>query len=316
MALRTISSSAGWDVQIGPALPRPGRRTAHDRLKHNEQTVRFERPTSRQAFIQDDSERVLIARRPRRSRVHDLLGGKVERRPDHRARPRQRSPADDVVALRDAEIQHLGLDRVRPRRQEDVLGLQIPVRDARLVRGHHRRTHRNHDVRQLLRADRSGPVEALGEILAAQEFHDQIGLARVAAHVGHVDDVRVTNARRQLSLAQKPRPGTGDRGYSRGQDFDSDPLANLGVRGFVDRAHPTGPQKPHDFVLSEARTRAKRRGVLVGSVAGLAHHRQPYRPTTGTSKLPTMGTRVNGPRRCRAKRRPPSPDPRWARPRR
>jgi hypothetical protein len=143
---------------------------------------------------------------------------------------------------------------MRAGRQKDVLGLQIPMRDAGLVRGHHRRTDRQHRFRQLDGRHGAGARQPLRQILPLHQLHDQIGQPRLAAHVGDVHDVGVSHLRGELGLAKEPRAGSGHGRDGRPEHLDGDALAYLRVRGLVDRPHPACTEQLDDLVLAQAST--------------------------------------------------------------
>jgi hypothetical protein len=100
-----------------------------------------------------------------------------------------------------------------------------------------------------------GPVraQALLEVLAFEQLHDQERPAALHAHVQHLDDVRVVYRRRGAPLAQHLLHGLSGRGQRHVHDLDGHPLAQLDVTGLEDLAHPAPSQMANELVGSEAR---------------------------------------------------------------
>ena len=73
--------------------------------------------------------------------------------------------------LRDAEVEHLGFDLAA--RQQDVLGLEVAMQDALLVRGLDRRADRRQDFHRPGRLEPSFAVQHPPQILAAHELHPE-----------------------------------------------------------------------------------------------------------------------------------------------
>jgi hypothetical protein len=118
-------------------------------------------------------------------------------------------------------------------REENVLGLQVPVDDPFAVR--------------------------CGE--AARDLdHGLDGLAG-----GHrtmdAHDVGVREGRDRARLAFEARQSIAITGQFVGQDFDRHLAAEPFIAGSVHRAHPAGAQKSEDLVGAQASAGSKRHGV-------------------------------------------------------
>ena len=162
-----------------------------------------------------------------------------------------------VAALRDAEVQHLRLDAAVARREEDVLRLEIAVDDAGRVRRDERRADGEHEVDEVARRHRTRALEAMREVLAREELHDEVGDAPLAAHVRQIDDVRVAQARGELRLAQEALARARDGGDAGSERLDGDALADLGVDRLVHGAHAARAEQANDLVLAEPRARGE-----------------------------------------------------------
>src|SRR5206468_2725193 len=73
------------------------------------------------------------------------------------------------------------------------------------------------------------------------------------ADVGHVDDVRMADARRDLALALEARAHDRIVGDRARQHLDGDALLQVDVLRLVDRAHPAASEETNEPVLPEDR---------------------------------------------------------------
>ena len=105
--------------------------------------------------------------------------------------------------------------------------------------------------------DRTAP-EALSQVFALDELHDQA--ANRAAFLETVDmrDVRMVERRQHLRFALEPREPFGIGGEQIRQDFDGDVAIELRVAGAVDLAHAALADQRDDFV--DAETVASKQG--------------------------------------------------------
>ena len=175
-----------------------------DRVHRLDRRPALECPPARQHLVEDASEREDV--RPRVGRLPShLLGRHVTDGPEEspgvrglRERRRLR-----VVALRDQPL--LGEPEVEDlhapvRRDEEVLGLEVPVDDPLLVRRREAAGHLHGPVEGLAR--RGTPRrQSLSQRLAFEELHDENGDAPADFFEG-VDrrDVRVVQRGQQLRL--------------------------------------------------------------------------------------------------------------------
>ena len=106
------------------------------------------------------------------------------------------------------------------------------------------------------------------QVLALEELHHQVGLARRrGAEVGDLHDVGVRQLREDLGLAVEPGERLPVGGQLPGHDLDREPLAQAELLRFVDGPHPAFGEPPHELVRV-AQDRAQGQGA--GMVA-LAH---------------------------------------------
>ena len=113
--------------------------------------------------------------------------------------------------LRQAEVEDLDVPVLR---EEDVVGLQVPVDDPALVRRGEAAGDLEAVVDGLPLRDRDAAVEPPAERFALEELRDGVGDAVVPAEVVDREDVRVRERRDRLgfSLETRERVGVvGDR---------------------------------------------------------------------------------------------------------
>jgi len=156
-----------------------------------------------------------------------------------------------VAHHRDPEVHDLDLLALGLLREEDVLGLEVPVDDAVLVRGAQARGGLGRDARDpphwqalpLL-------AEQVPEIVARQELHDDVDRAVLGrVQVEDLHDVVVADGRGRAGLALEALDLLGlDRGLGK-QDLDGHLLLELDVLGLVDGAHPPPAQHRLDPVF-------------------------------------------------------------------
>ena len=87
---------------------------------------------------------------------------------------------------------------------EEVLGLQVPVDDALLVRRGEALRDLQRVVDGLLLRDRSA-VEPVAQRLALQQLHDGVGDALVRSEIVNREDVRMRECRDRFGFPLEPR---------------------------------------------------------------------------------------------------------------
>ena len=127
-------------------------------------------------------------------------------------------------------------------RNEEVLGLQVPVDDALLVRGGEAPGDLERVVHGLLLRNRAG-VELAAQRLAFQKLHDGVGDAVLVAEVVDRQDVRMGERRDRLRLALEPgQRSPGSAATDCGQDLDRDVPIQLLVARPVHLPIPPAPR--------------------------------------------------------------------------
>ena len=148
---------------------------------------------ARDGPIEGRAEAVDVGPRADLVRTHQLLGGGVGRRHGVEGRLRaftQREP-------RRAEIQQ---DRRAVGPNEDVVRLDVPVRDPRGVNGLQPVEERAQQGADLRFGQRAVAVDHRRERLALLEVHDQVGGGMKLEKSAHADDIRM-----RLGVAQLPQ---------------------------------------------------------------------------------------------------------------
>ena len=247
---------------VSPRL-RELRRLPHQDRRHRLGVrVSLERFPAREQLVEDRPERedvrAVIDRKP----LH-LLGRHVAHRPhDHpglrvaRARRRARLLArrDGLDPLRQAEVEDL---EVAVSRNEEVLGLQIPVDDALLMGSGESLRDLQRIVHGLLLRNRAR-VELSAQRLAFQKLHDGVGDSVLVSEVVDREDVLVGKRRDRLRLALEPRERVGIGRDGLREDLDRDVPVQLPVPRPVHLPHPARAERREDLVGTESSTRGKR----------------------------------------------------------
>ena len=158
----------------------------------------------------------------------------------------------DLAELRETEVEHTD---GAVGRHHHVVGFQIAMNDALLVRIDDRRDHapgerhRLRDIGMLLRHALFG--DACLEALARDELHRDERIAAVTADPERFDDPSVLEARRELRFANKS-PASVLVFHERGaQQLERDFGARGEVDGAVDDPHPTFAEHALDPVAPD-----------------------------------------------------------------
>ena len=158
----------------------------------------------------------------------------------HGFRPR----TDD---LRQSEIRHFYL---APAIQEEVLGFDVAVHDAVVVRELERVANLRHDGERLARLDAPG-VEQLAQVHAVHELHEEKVKPVRPPELVERDDVRVIELGQRPGFAREPfgkRRGVANAGR---QNFQRHDPIQFTLARPVDRPHPAPADQLHDFQLRE-----------------------------------------------------------------
>ncbi len=274
------------------ALARLHRRSLERHGEHLHGHLRVEGQLAGDHLVGHDAQRIDVAERGRVLSV-DVLGRDVPRRPEALRRERERRRVDD---LRDAEVGQLGEVRALARDEQHVLGLEVAVNDAELVRAPEGGRDLQGD------ADRPDHVEAaLGERglegVALHVLHHEIDQPAVLAEVRDLDDVRMVDPVDRAGLAQEALAVRHVHPEVLAQDLDrAEPLDHHVPREIHD-GHPSAAEATDEpiprgeraadegvRVARERRAveRAEPRVVGVGLGAPRAHL---HRSTKSTSDL-------------------------------
>jgi hypothetical protein len=192
------------------------------------------------------------------------------RRTDRHARagePRAR------CRLGDAEIRH---HRVTQLVEHDVVGLHVAVHDAVLVRVAQRTRGLNQQVADLGRRQPPAPLQLLGERLAPQQLHHDVGDAGGPADAIDRDDVGVLEPRRRPRLALEALDELGVERERERQDLERHLPLQLPLAGAEHDRHPAATELFDDLVLGLERVvNDVRFGPLAGGHgAGRLHRRR------------------------------------------
>ena len=124
-------------------------------------------------------------------------------------------------------------------RQKDVIGFEVAMNDAQLVRGVQTPRRLLENFRNFGHGKRTPPLEGLAERFAFQEFHGDVRRA-VIGLAGFVngDDIRVTNAPRGSRFILKAQQEVGVIEKFAVQDLERHrAIAHPDLLGEEDRAH-------------------------------------------------------------------------------
>ena len=201
-----------------------------------------------------------------------LLGRQVPDGADHR--PRVRGPAR---GRRAAEVARALQQRVLPGeaevedldpavvQQEQVLGLDVAVHDALLVRRRETLRHARRVLGGLAHAER--PVaQPRAQRLALEQLRHDVELVAVLARVEDRDDVGVRERRDRLGFGLEARQRVGVVDEVLRQHLDRDVALEPRIARAVHLAHPAGAERRQDLVRAEA-------------LAGSERHEAPFRPS-------------------------------------
>jgi hypothetical protein len=189
-----------------------------------------------------------------------LLGAHVRGRADDQAGARLVRLRSAVAGeLGDAEVEHLDEVLVVAADDEiDVLGLEVAVDDALLVRRRQRRAALGHDGQRVLERQ-PGATDARRQRLAVEELHDEVDdvlavLARRLAEVDDVDDVGVADVVDRLGFVEEAGDDVFLGRQLFEQDLHGDALADEGVLAEIDGTHAALAYLGFDLVIADTAT--------------------------------------------------------------
>jgi hypothetical protein len=192
-----------------------------------------ERRLALEHLVEDAAERVDVGAVVEVGAVA-LLGAHVLRGAEHLAGPGQ---LHGVEAAGDAEVEDFNDGGDADGLDEDVVGLEVAVEDAVLVRLAEALGDLPRELQALELGD-AALLEPLGQALAGQQLHDHVRAAVVGlAVLVHADRRRVAQLRGDLELAAEPDDELGVGQALAPDQLDRDLAIDLGVVGLVDDAH-------------------------------------------------------------------------------
>ena len=248
------------------ALPRDrGRVLREDLHERRLRGGRGVRRRAREHLVGDAGQRVHV--RPRRQIP---VGGRLLGA--HVVRSAQREPGlghASAAGRADRECDPEVGDHRLTRLDQDVLGLDVAVDDAPVVRELQRRRDRLRDAERIRHGELLLAVDPLAQRLPLHEGHDVVEDPALVPRIVEPEDVRVLQVGGRLDLGQEALPA--DHGGEFGlQDLDRDLAAVLHVLGEVDDGHAALAQALEDAVAAvEGGGEAFGRGVGHGGEATL-----------------------------------------------
>jgi hypothetical protein len=286
--------------QVGSELGRGRHRIGDDLRQDRARLLGGERQAPGERAIQDHAQGPDVA-----APVDVLLAAHLLRA--HVLGRAEKLPGFGAVAdarrgvLRDAEVEHLDDLVVVGAREEQVVGLQIAMNDARLVGLAQGLRGLGEDARGLGHGDATLTTEALGEVFPVQELHHQVGRAFVHAVVDHVHDVGALQRRRGLRFALETGPSARGLGDREAHELHRDLRAQPHVPRDPDRAHAPLGEGAQQLVAAcdDGAGVGKHR---VGRGAGLLHPGISREAPTGQGERATAQTEPRGTLSCRRSR--------------
>ncbi len=237
--------------KVGRELARPARRVVDVLVDDLPHVLSGERPLAGQQLVDHAPDRVDV--RPRVGLLAAaLLGRDVARRTEHLARVRQ--PVLERLELRvqpgQPEVDHLDHDRAVALFEEDVLGLEVAVDHARLVRRADRLADLRDDRERRLDVERRALGQRRAERPAFEQLHDEVG-ADVLRHavVVHGHDVRMPEPRDGDRLAPEALGEDAVLDQAAADRLERDGALELQVGRAVDVAHSARAEHAVDPVL-------------------------------------------------------------------
>ncbi len=217
---------------------------------------------AREQLIEDDADRVEV--RARVERIAAALLGLMYSGVPHTMPGLVMSRRHGLDAhLREAEVHDLdevaaGADLL----EDDVLGLEIAMDDAEVMRFRERGEHLPKEADDATERERPFSYWIAREVLAAQELHDEIELAVLGlAEVDDADRVRVIEAARGARLGDEARRRVLLTDEMRVDDLDGDGAPQLRLLGAIHAAHPADADEIENDVAARGASdrRADRR---------------------------------------------------------
>jgi len=224
-------------------LERRGGDFLHDVLvADRERVLAVERHAAGEALIRDDAEGIDVGAPVERLRA-GLLRTHVMRRADGHPGARELAARR---RLRDPEI---GDHRQPVLVEHDVVGLDVAVDDAALVRVREGARHLDQDLTDLGRRERAARGQHGRQRLTAQELHDEIDHPAGLADAIDRDDAGVFELGGRTRFALEPLDELLVEREGERQDLDRHVALQLFLARLEDDGHPAAAQLVDDLVL-------------------------------------------------------------------
>ena len=262
------------------------RRLLQDGRQRRDGRLPSERVAGSQELVEHHPQREEI-RAPIERKPPYQLGRHVSDRAQELARPRGRGRGRFLAAcgpcghdLRQAEVEDL---QPPVRRDEEVLGLQVAVKDPLGVR-RLQAPCRLHSEREDLTLRRGAARHERPQRFPFEHLRDDVGRPLVEAHVVDSQDAGVVEGGDGPRLPFEAREPVGVAPDVLRQNLDRHLAPEAGIEGAVDLAHAPGPQEPPDLVRPEPRADRESHGLLTTSAPpssqGTGRSRSSSRPGT------------------------------------
>ena len=198
-----------------------------------------------QQLVKDHAERVDVGARVDGLALH-LLRRHVRRRADHAARRGQALLVVDELG--DSEVEDLRLAAIG---DQDVVGLDVAVDDAEVVRDADRRKELLQEVDRHIDAETSVLIEPRPHRAALDPLHDNEEHGPVLVEVVDADDSGMVERRDGGRLTVESLAEVGVARVLLGQHLDGNRYFQARMRGAINDTHRSSPELRLDRVLSE-----------------------------------------------------------------
>ena len=169
----------------------------------------------------------------------------------------------DSFPARKAEVEDLDSP---VRGHEQVLGLQIAVDDALVVRGGEAIRDLRPQSGASLRIGSGAAIQARAQRLAFEQLHDGERDAVLLSELVDGEDVGMREGRDRLGFALEARPRRSVRGEPGWQNLDRDLPPEPGVGRPVHLAHPAGTERRDDLDTARASFRSPCASTAAASI--------------------------------------------------